>query len=52
MTAPARAALALLGSAVALAGWTVVRFTSASSDDDVAATVAAALAQLGHKAAS
>ena len=35
-----------------VAGWTVVRFTSASSDDDVAATVAAALAQLGHKAAS
>jgi hypothetical protein len=29
-------------------GWTVVRFTSASSDDQIGTTVAAALAQLGR----
>ncbi len=34
-----------------VAGWTVVRFTSASSDEQIAATVAAALTQLGQKTA-
>jgi len=35
-----------------LAGWTVLRFTSATSDDQIGATVASALGRLGHEAAS
>jgi hypothetical protein len=35
-----------------IAGWTVIRFTSASSDDQIAGTVAATLTRLGREAAS
>jgi very-short-patch-repair endonuclease len=35
-----------------VAGWTILRFTSASTDDQIASTTAAALARLGHSRAS